>query len=42
MTLKWTVIDGAWVQVAIHLERVGNGWKEVAVVPTATQQGRAA
>lgn len=41
-TLKWTVIDGNWRQVLVQATKVGNGWKEVAVVPTATQQGRAA
>lgn len=42
-TLKWTCDrEGNWRQVAVHIKRAGNGWKEVAVVPTATQQGRAA
>ena len=35
-TLKWTCdAQGNWRQVAVHLERVGNGWREVAV---ATQR----
>lgn len=38
-TLKWTCdAHGKWRQVAVHMERVGNGWREVAVVPTTTQR----
>ena len=31
-TIKWTCdAQGNWRQVAVHLERVGNGWREVVV-----------
>ena len=38
-TLKWTCdAQGNWRQVAVHVERVGNGWRETVAGAVATQR----
>ena len=29
--MKWTIVNGAWAQVAVVAQRVGQGWVERAV-----------
>jgi len=40
MTLKWTIINGSWVQVPMVLSKTPTGFKEAPAPQPFAQSGR--